>query len=47
MYLVAGASKREAVVRWQAGEKIPASAIAPAGGVEVLVEAAADPQARG
>lgn len=47
MFLVAGAAKREAVARWQAGEKIPASAIAPAGGVEVLVEAAADPQARG
>lgn len=41
MFLVAGASKREAVARWQAGESIPASAIAPEGGVEVLVEAVA------
>ena len=38
MFLVAGAAKREAVARWQAGEKIPASAITPEGGVEVLVE---------
>lgn len=41
MYLVTGASKREAVKRWHAGEKLPASAITPESGVEVLVEAAA------
>lgn len=41
MFLVTGAAKREAVARWQAGEKLPASAIAPEGGVEVLVEVAA------
>lgn len=41
MFLVAGAAKREAVKRWRAGEVIPASIIAPKGGVEVLVESAA------
>lgn len=44
MFLVTGEAKREAVARWQAGENLPASAIAPEGGVEALVEAAANPQ---
>jgi 6-phosphogluconolactonase len=37
LFLVAGAGKREAVVRWRAGEPIPASAIQPLGGVDVLL----------
>jgi len=41
MFLVAGASKREAVSRWRAGESIPASAITPQSGVDVLVESTA------
>lgn len=41
MFLVAGAAKREAVSRWRAGESIPASAITPQTGVDVLVESTA------
>ena len=37
LFLVAGAGKRDAVARWQAGETIPASAIRPMGGVDVLL----------
>lgn len=37
LFLVAGADKRDAVARWQAGEDIPASAIRPRGGVDVLL----------
>jgi len=36
--LVAGESKRDAVARWRAGATIPAAAITPAAGVDVLVE---------
>ncbi len=39
LFLVAGEGKREAVRRWRAGDTIPASAIRPGGGVDVLVEA--------
>jgi 6-phosphogluconolactonase len=38
LFLVAGEDKREAVARWRAGENIPARAIQPRGGVDVLVE---------
>lgn len=41
LFVVSGASKREAVARWRAGESIPARSIAPASGVDVLVETAA------
>lgn len=37
LFLVAGASKREALACWRAGAAIPAGAIAPAAGVDVLV----------
>jgi 6-phosphogluconolactonase len=39
LFLVAGESKRDAVAKWRAGANIPARAIHPAGGVDVLVEA--------
>ena len=38
IFLVAGESKRDAVAAWRAGRPIPASAITPASGVDVLVE---------
>jgi len=37
LFLVAGESKRAALARWRAGEPIPARAIRPAAGVDVLV----------
>ena len=37
LFLVAGPSKRAALARWRAGEQIPARAIRPAAGVDVLV----------
>ena len=39
IFLVDGESKRDAVTGWRAGADIPARAIRPAGGVDVLVEA--------
>jgi 6-phosphogluconolactonase len=39
LFLVVGESKRAAVASWRAGAAIPAGAIAPRGGVDVLVEA--------
>ena len=43
MFLVSGASKHEAVMQWRNGTTLPASAITPVNGVDVLVdEAAAD-----
>ncbi len=41
LFLVNGESKREAVRRWREGAEIPAAAIAPEGGVDVLVDSAA------
>jgi 6-phosphogluconolactonase len=38
-FLVAGDSKREAVARWRAGERLPAGAIRPPAGVDVLISA--------
>jgi 6-phosphogluconolactonase len=40
IFLVDGDSKRDAIERWRSGERIPAAAVAPRGGVDVLVEAA-------
>jgi len=40
MFLVTGKSKCDAVRRWRKGENIPAAAIAPEGGVDVLLEEA-------
>ena len=37
LFLVAGASKHAALARWRAGERIPARAIRPPAGVDVLV----------
>jgi len=37
LFLVSGAAKRPALAQWQAGKPIPARAIAPAPGVDVLV----------
>ncbi len=39
LFLVEGESKHQAIARWRAGEDIPARAIHPAAGVDVLVEA--------
>jgi 6-phosphogluconolactonase len=39
LFMVSGASKREALAQWRAGAAIPASAIVPAAGVDVLVAA--------
>lgn len=41
LFLVTGEGKREAVARWRRGERLPAAAIRPAGGVTVLLDAAA------
>jgi 6-phosphogluconolactonase len=39
MFLIEGESKADAVARWRAGEQVPAAAIRPATGVDVLVTA--------
>jgi 6-phosphogluconolactonase len=39
LFLVAGDSKREPIARWRAGEQLPAAAIRPAAGVDVLISA--------
>lgn len=39
LFMVAGDSKRDALAHWRAGAAIPASAIRPAAGVDVLVAA--------
>ena len=36
LFLVAGAGKRNAMTAWREGQDIPAAAIRPAGGVDVL-----------
>lgn len=38
VFLVSGEGKREAVTAWRAGQSIPAAAIAPAGGVDILID---------
>ncbi len=40
VFLVSGEAKRRAVADWRSGKRIPASAIAPAAGVDVFLEAA-------
>ncbi|MEO8342793.1 MAG: 6-phosphogluconolactonase, partial [Gallionella sp.] len=40
IFLVSGESKHRAVAEWRAGKDIPARAITPAAGVDVLVESA-------
>jgi 6-phosphogluconolactonase len=40
LFLVEGEAKHDAVARWRAGQQLPAGAIQPAGGVDVLVESA-------
>jgi 6-phosphogluconolactonase len=40
VFLVAGEDKRRAVSRWREGARIPAGAIRPAAGVDVIVESA-------
>ncbi|MBA3581266.1 MAG: 6-phosphogluconolactonase [Gammaproteobacteria bacterium] len=40
VFLVSGESKRQAVLAWRAGKNIPARAIRPAAGVDILVESA-------
>jgi len=40
LFLVTGESKREAVTRWRAREALPAGAIRPSAGVDVLIESA-------
>ena len=40
IFLVAGDDKRDAVTQWRTGTPIPASAIAPPAGVDVIIEAA-------
>jgi len=37
LFLVSGAGKRDALRRWRAGEPIPAAAIQPEAGVDVLL----------
>jgi len=38
LFLVVGRTKREAVAQWHAGADIPARAVCPAAGIDVLVE---------
>lgn len=38
VFLVGGAGKRQAVAGWRAGANLPAAAIAPAGGVDILLD---------
>jgi len=40
VFMVAGADKRRALSRWREGARIPAAAIRPAAGVDVIVESA-------
>ncbi len=39
-FLVAGATKREAISRWRSGRDLPAAAIKPSAGIDVYVESA-------
>lgn len=43
LFLITGAAKRDAVARWYAGEALPAAAITPPAGVDILIEQAAYP----
>jgi len=43
LFLVEGESKRDAVMQWRMGADIPARAIHPEAGVDVLVESTLSP----
>ncbi len=43
LFLVTGADKRDALARWQRGERIPAAAVRADAGVDVLMDADASP----
>lgn len=43
IFFVTGAGKREAVALWRSGSEMPVAAIRPMAGVEVYMDAAADP----
>ena len=43
LFLVTGADKRDALALWQRGERIPAAAVRPEAGVDVLMDADASP----
>lgn len=45
IYLATGAGKREAIQQWRGGGGLPAAAIQPQAGVEVFMDAAAEPGA--
>lgn len=47
LFLVSGADKCDAVAAWRRGEPIPAAAIRPVAGVDVLAERVCSPQNRG
>jgi 6-phosphogluconolactonase len=38
VFLVSGEGKRQAVTAWRAGHSVPAAAIAPAGGADILID---------
>jgi 6-phosphogluconolactonase len=40
LFLISGASKRDAIARWRAGDGLPARSITPTAGVDVLIDAA-------
>jgi 6-phosphogluconolactonase len=42
LFLVEGAGKRDAIAAWKRGDGIPAASIAPAAGVDILLDAAAN-----
>lgn len=43
MFVVAGEKKRQAVAAWRRGDPLPAAAIAPPGGVDILLDVGAWP----
>ena len=43
LFLVTGTDKRDALARWRRGERIPAAAVRPEAGVDVLMDADASP----
>jgi 6-phosphogluconolactonase len=45
IFLATGAGKREAIQQWRSGAALPAAAIVPPAGVEVFMDAAAEPVA--
>ncbi|HQR50500.1 MAG TPA: 6-phosphogluconolactonase, partial [Methylophilaceae bacterium] len=43
IFFVTGAGKRDAVKLWRSGADLPVAAVAPAAGVEVYMDVAAEP----